>query len=61
MPIMMVVLTLIVCGVVMYLVNAYIPMEANIKRIMNGVVVIAIVIWLLKLIGLWAYLFNVRV
>lgn len=41
-----------VVGVLLWLVNSYIPMDAKIKRIFNVVVVIAVVIWLLRVFGL---------
>lgn len=47
MPLLNVVLTLVVVGVILWLINTYIPMQATIKKIMNIVVVIAVVIWLL--------------
>ena len=47
MPLVNVVLTLIVVGVVLWLINAYIPMQATIKKILNIVVVIVVVLWLL--------------
>lgn len=47
MPLINVVLTLIVVGVLLWLINAYIPMQATIKRILNIVVVIAVILWLL--------------
>jgi hypothetical protein len=47
-----VILTLIAIGVIMYLINRYIPMEPNIKNIINAVVIIAIVFWLLRLSGI---------
>ena len=43
--------TLIVVGVLLWLVNTYIPMDAKIKSILNGVVVICVVIWLLSAFG----------
>jgi len=46
------ILVLIVVGVVLWLVNTYIPMDAKIKSILNAVVVIAVVIWLLQAFGL---------
>lgn len=46
------VVILIVVGVLLYLVNTYIPMDAKIKQIMNIVVVIAVVLWLLSVFGL---------
>jgi len=47
MPLINVVLTLIVVGVVLWLINAYIPMQSTIKSILNTVVVIVVVLWLL--------------
>lgn len=47
MPIIQLILVLIVIGVVLYLVNAFIPMDAKIKQILNIVVVIAVILWLL--------------
>lgn len=52
MPLTTVVLTLIVVGVLLWLVNNYIPMDGKIKSILNGVVVIAVVIWLLYGFGI---------
>ena len=53
MTLLSLVVTLIVVGVLLWLVNAYIPMAANIKSILNVVVVIAVVLWLLSVFGLW--------
>ena len=47
MPLLNVVLTLVVVGVVLWLINTYIPMQSTIKTILNVVVVIAVVLWLL--------------
>jgi hypothetical protein len=46
------VITLIIVGVLLWLVNNYIPMDGQIKRLLNGVVVIATVIWLLNTFGI---------
>ena len=51
MPLLTVVITLIVVGVLLWLVNTYIPMDGKIKSILNAVVVIAVVIWLLYAFG----------
>ena len=61
MPLVTVVLTLLVVGVLMWLVNRFIPMQSQIKGILNAVVVIAVVLWLLKIFGLFAYLTQFRV
>jgi len=51
MSLITVVITLIVVGVLLWLVNTYIPMDGKIKNILNAVVVIAVVIWLLYAFG----------
>jgi hypothetical protein len=51
MPIVTIIVVLIVVGVVLWLVNTYIPMQRTIKNILNAVVVIVVVIWLLKVFG----------
>jgi len=52
MSIINVVIILIVVGLLLYLVNRFIPMDYKIKQILNIVVVIAVIIWLLKAFGL---------
>jgi hypothetical protein len=46
------ILTLIVVGVLLWLVNAYVPMDAKIKNILNVVVVVVVILWLLRVFGL---------
>lgn len=45
------IVTLVIVGVVMWLVNTYIPMEATYKKLINIVVIIAVVLWLLYVFG----------
>jgi len=52
MPLVQVVVALIVIGVLLWLVNSFIPMAGSIKSILNAVVVIATVLWLLNISGL---------
>jgi hypothetical protein len=52
MPLIQIVLLLIIVGVVLWLINRYIPMAASIKSILNAVVVIAVIVWLLNVFGL---------
>jgi hypothetical protein len=59
MPIVNVVLTLIVVGVVLWLINTYIPMQSTIKSIINIVVVIAVVLWLLYGFGILSHSGNI--
>ena len=56
-----VILTLVVVGVLLWLLNNYIPMDGEIKRILNAVVVIVVVIWLLQAFGLIGSLQNIRI
>ena len=52
MPILTVILVLVVVGVLLWLVNSFIPMDGKIKSILNVVVVIGVIIWLLQAFGL---------
>lgn len=61
MPLLTILLVLIVVGVILWLVNTYIPMDRKIKNILNAVVVIVIVIWLLKVFGLLGPLKNINI
>jgi hypothetical protein len=61
MPLVHVVLVLVVVGVLLWLVNSYIPMAGSIKSILNAVVIIAVVLWLLSVFGLIGELSNIRV
>ncbi len=61
MPLINVVIALIVVGVLLWLVNTYIPMDGKIKQILNAVVVIAVVIWLLQVFGLIGTLSSIRI
>ena len=51
MPIVTVIVTLIVVGVILWLVNTYIPMAAPVKTVLNVVVVVLLCLWLLSLFG----------
>jgi hypothetical protein len=55
------VLVLIVVGVLLWLINAYIPMAGSIKMILNAVVIIVVVLWLLSVFGLIGELSTIRV
>lgn len=61
MPLIHIVLVLIVVGVLLWLVNRYIPMDAKIKSLLNIVVMIVMVIWLLQAFGILGQISNVRV
>jgi hypothetical protein len=55
------IVVLIAVGVLLWAVNAYIPMDPKIKNIMNVVVVIAVVLWLLQVFGVLGSLHTIRV
>ncbi len=61
MPLIQLVVILIVIGVLLGLVNNYIPMQSSIKRILNAVVVVAVVLWLLNVFGLFSSLTRIHV
>lgn len=60
MDLLTVALVLVVVGVLLYLVNLYIPMDGKIKKILNIATVVIVVIWLLKISGLLDSLKNIH-
>lgn len=61
MPLLSIIIVLIVVGVLLWLVNTYIPMDGKIKGILNAVVVIVVVLWLLQAFGLIGALSDIHV
>lgn len=61
MSVLTILLVLIVVGVLLWLVNTYLPMDPKIKGILNAVVVILVVVWLLQVFGLLNVLRGIRV
>ena len=61
MPLIHVLLVLVGVGVLLWLVNTYLPMDAKIKKILNIVVVIVVVLWLLRVFGILDSLSGIRV
>ena len=55
------ILILIVIGVLLWIANTYIPMDAKIKKIINIVVVLVVVLWLLNVFGVLGPLPNIRI
>lgn len=51
-PLISVIIALVVVGVILYLINNYLPMDGKIKSILNIVVVIAVILWLVRTFGL---------
>lgn len=60
MPLITVILILIIVGVLLWLINRFIPMAGSIKTIINIVVVIAVILWLLQVFGIFNVL-NIKV
>lgn len=60
MPLLSLVLVLVVVGVVLYLINNFIPMASSIKTILNIVVVVIVCVWLLQVAGLWSNVTSFR-
>jgi hypothetical protein len=52
MPLISLIIVLIVVGLLLWLVNTYLPMDEKIKRILNVVVLIVVVLWLLQVFGI---------
>jgi hypothetical protein len=61
MPLIHVIVVLVVVGVILWLVNNYIPMAGSIKSILNAVVIIVVIFWLLSVFGLIGELSSIRV
>ncbi len=61
MPLIHIVLVLIVVGVLLWLINNFIPMQSTIKSILNAVVVIVVVLWLLQIFGVFHMLTGTRI
>ena len=61
MPLINIVIILVVVGAALWAINAYIPMAQPVKRILNIVVVVVLVLWLLQTFGVIGSLSSVRV
>lgn len=55
------VVTLVVVGVILWLINNYIPMDGNIKKILNVVVILVVILWLLTAFGLLGPISAMRI
>ena len=60
MPLLNLIVPLVVVGVVLWLINRYIPMASSIKNILNVVVVVVVCVWVLQSVGLWSQLSTFR-
>jgi hypothetical protein len=61
MSILTIIVVILVVGVILWLINSYIPMQRTIKNILNAVVVIVLVVWLLKEFGVLDSLRNIQI
>jgi len=61
MPLINLIIILVVVGVILFLINNYIPMDRKIKSILNIVVVIVVIIWLLSVFGVIGSLSGIRI
>lgn len=61
MPLVNLVFTLIVVGVLLWLVNRFVPMQGTIKSILNAVVVVVVILWIVNIFGLFHYVSQFRV
>jgi formate/nitrite transporter FocA (FNT family) len=60
-PLVQILIDLVVVGVLLWLVNTFIPMAGSIKSILNAVVIIVVVVWLLNIFGLMHYVTNFHI
>jgi hypothetical protein len=61
MPLIQLVIVLVVVGLILWVINSYIPMQSTIKKILNVVVVIGVILWLLSVFGLIGNLSTIRI
>ena len=52
-------ITLLVVGIILWAINSFVPMDEKIKKILNVIIVILVIIWLLKALGIMHYLQNI--
>ena len=61
MPLINLIIILVVVGVILWAINAYIPMQSTIKKILNAVVVIGVIIWLLSVFGVLGNISTIHI
>ena len=61
MSLLTIIIVLVFVGVALWLINEYIPMDTRLKKILNIVVAIVLIIWLLRALGAFEYLEKVRI
>lgn len=55
------IVAIVVVGLLLWLINSFIPMDEKIKKILNVVVVVILVLWILQAFGVWGYLSSVKI
>ena len=61
MTILAIIIGIVVVGILLYVINKFVPMEGKIKSILNIVVVLALVVWLMRVFGIWAALGHMKI
>ncbi len=61
MPLINLIITLVVVGLLLWLINSFIPMQRNIKQILNIVVIIVVILWLLSAFGVIGSMSGMRI
>lgn len=61
MSILALIIAIVVVGLILWAINSFIPMEARVKQILNIVVIVLLVIWILKALGVFALLSGYKV
>ncbi|MBK7227955.1 MAG: hypothetical protein IPH97_03585 [Ignavibacteriales bacterium] len=55
------IIVLVLVGLILWMINSYIPMQATIKKILNAVVVIVVILWLLSVFGIIDNIENIHI
>jgi hypothetical protein len=61
MPLIQLIIVLVIVGVVLWVINSYIPMQSTIKKILNVVVIIVVILWLLSVFGVIGDISTIRI
>lgn len=61
MSLLSVIIAIVVVGLILWAINKWVPMQPNVKQILNIVVIIILVVWLLQGFGFFAYVRNIRI
>ncbi|WPL18152.1 hypothetical protein Thiowin_03211 [Thiorhodovibrio winogradskyi] len=61
MPLITLIVTLAVVGLILWAINTYLPMDGKIKQILNIVVLIVVILWLLSVFGILPSMSTMRI